>query len=172
MANFLDVTSLSHFTNIFVFLFVIVLTYATLTMFHAFGDNKFVYSIISLLVGIFILMSSLAVDVIAGVAPFLGVALLFVVFTNVASKMMGSETEGFHSMRWIFLIILIMGLLIYGGLKVKESVTEQERAGTLSNSMRLVFSQKFIGIILLFAIAVFTIGLMAGGGAGAGHGGH
>ncbi len=169
MANFLDVTSLSHFTNVFVFLFAIILTYATLTMFHAFGDNKIVYALISLLIGLFILMSDLAVTIIAGVAPFLVIALLFVVFTTVGMKMLGSETESFHSMRWIFLIVMIMGLIIYGGLKARESITEQEKAGTLSSSMKLVFSPKFLGMILLFAIAVFTVGLMAGGG---GHGGH
>ena len=166
MATFLDITALSQFTNIFVFLFVLVLTYAVLTMFHAFGDNKIVYSLISLLLAIFIVMSKLAVTVIAGIAPFLGVTLLFVVFATVASKMMGHETEAFGAMKWIFLIVLIMGLLVYGGIKAKESITEQEKAGALSSSMKLVFSPKFLGMILLFAIAVFTVGLMAGGGHG------
>jgi hypothetical protein len=169
MATFLDVTSLSHFTNIFVFLLVLVLSYATFTMFHAFGDNKIIYAIVALLIGIFVLMSDLAVMVVAGVSPFLGVVLLFVVFTSVAMKMMGSEMEAFNSMKWIFLIVMIMGMLIYGGIKAKESITEKEKAGALSSSMKLVFSPKFIGLILLFAIAVFTIGLMAGGGHGHGH---
>ena len=166
MASFLDITSLHQFTNIFVFLFVLVLTYATLTMFHAFGENKIVYSVIALLIAVFVLMSNLAVTVVAGLAPFLGVTLLFVVFANVAMKMLGSEIESFNTMKWVFLIVLIMGILIYGGLKAKESISEQEKAGALSSSMKLIFSPKFLGLILLFAISVFTIALMAGGGHG------
>src|SRR3989344_2335878 len=151
MATFLDVSSLSHFTSIFVFVFVMVVVYAMLTVLHVFGDNKIIYAIISFLMAIFVVMSNLAVKIVASTAPFLAVVFLFVVFLNIGMKSIGTDIEALQSFKVIFFVIVILVVLVSAGIQLRDNVESKE--GTLSKSMGLLFNSKFIGMILLFAIA-------------------
>ena len=162
MATFLDVTGLEHFTSIFVFLFVWLVVYAVLLWTKVLGENKLIYIIVGLLMAIFVIISPLATNVIASVAPFLAVVLLFVVLLNVALKMLGGEPEAFHSIKAVFLIFIILIVLIAAAVKIREQVnitTESQK--DLSKTINLIFHPKFLGTILILAIAVFTVALLA-----------
>ena len=162
MATFLDVTGLEHFTNIFVFLFVWLVVYAVLLWTKVLGENKLIYIIVGLLMAIFVIISPLATNVIASVAPFLAVVLLFVVLLNVALKMLGGEPEAFHSIKAVFLIFIILIVLIAAAVKIREQVNiTPESQKDLSKTINLIFHPKFLGTILILAIAVFTVALLA-----------
>ncbi|MBI4451910.1 hypothetical protein HY637_00640 [Candidatus Woesearchaeota archaeon] len=166
MATFLDVTGLEYFTNIFVFLFVVVVVYATLLWSRILGSNSFVNILVSLLVGIFVLFSPLSISLIASTAPFLAVVFVFIVLINIAAKMLGSGLETMPGFRGGVIMLVIIVLLIGVGIKIKgQYEVEAEQSGQdLSKSFNLLFNPKFLGIILVFAVAVFTVALLSAKG--------
>ena len=162
MATFLDVTGLEHFTSIFVFLFVWLVVYSILIMTKVLGDNKFVHILIGLLFAIFVLISPLATSIIADFAPFLALVFLFIVLISAASKMLGAELEAFTAFRGIFLIIIILIIVVTAGVKVREQADVPSEVQTdFSKTINLMFHPTFLGMVLIFAIAVFTIALLA-----------
>ena len=161
MATFLDVTGLQNFSIIFVFLFVWLVVYAVLTWIKVVGDNKIFNVGIGLLLAIFVVISPLATDVIASIAPFIAVVLLFVVLLNVALSMLGGNLESFHMLKGIFFVVILGFIFVAAGTKVREQVDMDETPTDFSKTVNLVFHPKFLGTVLIFAIAVFTVALMA-----------
>lgn len=165
MATFLDVTGLEHFTNIFVFLFVWLGGFAVLAWTKLLGENKFVYAIISLLMAIFVLLSPTATDIIADVAPFIAVVLVFAVLISVATQMLGSNLESFPALKGIMLVFIILIIIVTAGVKIREKIdVPSETQKDLSKTINLIFHPTFLGTVLIFAIAVFTIALLASRG--------
>ena len=162
MATFLDVTGLKHFSSIFVFLFVWLVVYAVLLWSKVLGENKAIHALLSLLFAIFVLMSPLATNVVANIAPFLAVVLLFAVLFSVAGKMFGGEAEAFYSLRFVFFIIIIIVVLVAIATQIRENANvPSETQEDLSKTVNLIFHPTFLGTVLIFAIAVFTIALLA-----------
>tara|TARA_Y100000294_G_C8437310_1_gene289272 strand:- start:235 stop:585 length:351 start_codon:yes stop_codon:yes gene_type:complete len=114
--------------------------------------------------GIFVLISPIATSVVASTAPFIAVVFLFVVLLNVALKMLGGDLDSFHSVKVIFFVIVLVVIIIGAGVKVKDQIGEQENPQDLSKSINLILHPKFLGTVLIFAIAIFTIGLIASRG--------
>ena len=162
MATFLDVTGLQYFSSIFVFLFVWLVIYAVLLWTKVLGDNKIVHALIGLLLAIFVLVSPVATSIVADVAPFVAVVFLFIVLISVATTMLGANIEAFPALRGVFLVFIILTIIIAAGVKVREQASVPSSAQTdLSKTVNLIFHPTFLGTILVFAIAVFTIALLA-----------
>ena len=162
MATFLDVTGLQYFSSIFVFLFVWLVIYAVLLWTKVLGDNKFVHALIGLLLAIFVLISPIATSVVAEVAPFVAVVFLFIVLISVATTMLGVNIEAFPAIKGILLVFIILTIIIAAGIKVREQANVPSSTQTdLSKTVNLIFHPTFLGTILVFAIAVFTIALLA-----------
>ena len=162
MATFLDVTGLQHFSSIFVFLFVWIVVYGVLLWTKILGENKFIYVLIGLLLSIFVLISPLATSIVADIAPFLAVAFLFIVLISVASTMLGANIEAFPALKGVFLVFIVLIIVIAAGVKVRERVNVPSETQTdLSKTINLIFHPTFLGMVLIFSIAVFTIALLA-----------
>ncbi len=162
MATFLDVTGLQHFTSVFVFLFVWLVTYGILLWSKVLGDNRFIHALLSLLFSIFVLMSPFAIQLIAGIAPFIAVLMLFVVLISIAGKMFGGDIESFSALRGVFFVFVVLIIIIAVGVQLREHIdTAVETDEQLSDSLSLFINPTFLGVILIFAIAVFTIALLA-----------
>ena len=165
MATFLDVSGLEHFTSIFVFLFVWIVVYAILLWVKVLGENKFVHALIGLLLAIFVLISPVATSVVAGIAPFIAVIFLCVVLISVASQMLGGGIESFPALRGVFLVFIILIIVIGAAVKIREQVdVPSETQKDLSKTVNLIFHPTFLGTVLIFAIAIFTIALLASKG--------
>lgn len=162
MATFLDVTGLEHFTSIFVFLFVWIVVYATLLWSKILGHNNFVNVIVGLLLGLFVLLSPIATSIVASTAPFLAVIFVLILLVNIASKMLGGDIESFPALKGIFLVFIVVVILVGAAVKVREQVNvPSETQKDLSKTVNLIFHPTFLGIVLILAIAVFTIALLA-----------
>jgi len=161
MATFLDVTGLEHFSSIFVFLFVWLVVYATLMWSKILGSNKFIAIFVGLLLGIFVLISPLATSVVASTAPFLAVIFVLILLVNIASQMLGGDIESFPALKGIFLVFIIIIIIIGVAAKVRDQAPESQEKKDLSKSINLIFHPKFMGAVLILAIAVFTIALLA-----------
>ena len=162
MATFLDVTGLQHFTSIFVFLFVWLVVFAIFSWVKVLGDNKFIHALVGLLLAIFVLISPTATSIVADVAPFLAVGFVFIILASVASHMMGAGAEGFHSLKGVSIVIIIIIIVVAAGFKIREKVDVPSETQTdLSKTVNLIFHPTFLGTVMIFAIAIFTIALLA-----------
>ena len=162
MATFLDVTGLEHFSSIFVFLFVWIVVYAILLWTKVLGENKFIQILLGLLLAIFVLISPISTNIVASIAPFIAVVLLFVVLISVASKMLGADIEAFPALKGVFLVFIVLIITIAAGIKVREQVdVPSSTQKDLSKTINLIFHPTFLGMVLIFAIAIFTIALLA-----------
>ncbi len=163
MATFLDVTGLQHFSSIFVFLFVWIVVYAVLLWTRMLGENKLVHALIGLLLAVFVLLSETATSIVADVAPFLAVVFLFIVLISVAAKMLGGDIESFPALKGVLIVFIVIIVVVAAGIKIRENVdVPSEKQTDLSKTVNLIFHPTFLGTILIFAIAVFTIALLAG----------
>ena len=162
MATFLDVTGLQHFTNIFVFLFVWIVVYAILAWTKVLGENHFMHALIGLLLGIFVLISPISTDIVSDIAPFIAVIFLLVVFFLIAMKMLGTDFGEFPALRSVFIFIVVMIIIVSAGVKIRDKAQiPSEPQKDLSKTVNLIFHPTFLGAVLVFAIAIFTIALLA-----------
>ena len=162
MATFLDVTGLQHFSSIFVFLFVWIVVYATLLWTKILGQNNFVNILVGLLLGLFVIISPLATGIIADIAPFLAVVFVFILLISIASKMLGGDAAGFPALKGVLLVFIVLIVVIGAAVKIKSSVdVQQENSKDFSKTINVIFHPKFLGVVFIFAVAIFTIALLA-----------
>ena len=165
MATFLDVTGLQHFSSIFVFLFVWIVVYATLLWTKILGQNNFVNILVGLLLGLFVIISPLATGIIADIAPFLAVVFVFILLISIASKMLGGDAAGFPALKGVLLVFIVLIVVIGAAVKIKSSVdVQQESSKDFSKTINVIFHPKFLGVVFIFAVAIFTIALLASKG--------
>ena len=162
MATFLDVTGLAYYTSIFVFLFVWLVIFAIFSWVKILGDNKFIHALVGFLLGIFVLISPISTSIVAEIAPFIAVLFLFIVLISVASQMLGASADAFPALKGIFIVFIVLIIVIAGGVKIREQLDASSETQTdFSKGVNIIFHPTFLGAILIFAIAVFTIALLA-----------
>lgn len=171
MATFLDVSGLQAFSQIFVFVLVILAVYAVFAYNNAFGGAKWIAWLIAFVVAIFVILSDLLTGLIQHIAPWFAVLFIFVIFITMASKIFGATTSDVAEYKWILfavvIIIFIVGSLLYirkeitvpGDLDEEGNEIKEASYVTTSN---FIFHPKIMGIIFVLLVAVFTIALLAG----------
>src|SRR3989338_6171587 len=173
MATFLDVTALEGFSNVFVFLLVALGGYAVMIYLKPFGRNQFMYALLSVITAFFVIISPLATLIIKSLAPFLAVILTLLALVSVASGMFGHgmDTSSFGSMRAVVFVLLIVALIVGTFSIVRQNIDVPERGEDFGKVSTIIFHPNFLGMIFIFAIAIFTVALLAssGGVMGGGH---
>ncbi len=167
MATFVDVSGLTAFSNIFAFLFTVVIVYALLTYTRALGGNMVVSVLIAILIGIFVLISSFATNIVLEVAPWFAVIFVFAVLSSMAFGSFGASTnipafQGLKAVTLVFFIV-IMVLLALGKI-TSSAVPSTTTTGTTSTSgsvgLSLITDPRVFGVIIIGLISVFTIALL------------
>jgi|SRR3989338_5019190 len=163
MATFLDVTALQSFSVVFVFLFVWIVVYAILLYTKVLGQNQWINVLIGLLVAFFVIISELATKVVREIAPIFAVVLVLVAIVTIASRMVGGSSTALEmpAMKYIVLVILVVALVVGALAVVRENITVPERGDDFTKTSTIIFHPNFLGMLLIFLIAVFTIGLLA-----------
>lgn len=162
MATFLDVTALQSFSVIFVFVFVWLIVYAILIYTKALGANQFINILIGLLIAFFVIISPLATLVVRQVAPIFAIVLVFIAIISIASGMFGDvQVESLNSLKWVVLVILIIALVVGTLSIIRENIDVPERGEDFGKISTVIFHPNFLGMILIFIIAIFTVGLLA-----------
>ena len=165
MATFLDVTGLQYFSNIFAFLFVWLLIYALLMYTKIFSNNHWIAALIGLIIGLFTLFTPAVTGAIIAIAPWFALLFVFVMLIGVAGNMFGagSELTQFPAFKGILftiiIIIFVVGILGYvrNQISVPEEITEESDFSKITN---VVFHPKFIGMVFVMIVSVFTIALL------------
>lgn len=164
MATFLDVTGLQHFSNIFAFIFVWLLVFALLSYTKTLGGNNFINALIGLFLGLFTLISPNVSGAIIAVAPWAALVFVFGILMLIAGNMFGGvdlgATSAFRTIFFTLIIIaFIVGILAYARDKmdVPDEINEESDFSDLTN---VFFHPKFIGVVFVLVIAVFTVGFL------------
>ena len=161
MATFLDVTILENFSVIFVFLFVFLVIYAILLYTKALGQNQFINIMIGLVVAFFVILSPLATLVIKQIAPVFAVLLVFIAIFSIASSMFGMSLETLPALKWIVVVVVVVAFIVGTLSIVRENIDVPERGEDFSKVSTVIFHPNFLGIVLMFLISIFTVGLLA-----------
>ena len=162
MATVLDVTALENFSISFVFLLAWIGGYAMLLYTKIMGQNQFINIILSLLFGIFVIISPLANLIFKTLAPIAAVVMLLIVMVSFASGMFGKvEMESLQGLKWTVLVIIIIGVIVGTAVIVRENIDVPERGEDFSKISTVIFHPNFLGMVLILLIAVFTVGLLA-----------
>ena len=163
MATFLDVTALESFSIIFVFIFVWLVIYAILFYTKVLGQNQFINILIGLVIAFLVIISELATLIVRQIAPIFAVVLVFVTIIAITGRMFGPTTTVMESsaLKYIVLVILVVALVVGSLAVVRENIDVPERGEDFSKTSTIIFHPNFLGLILIFLIAVFTIGLLA-----------
>lgn len=163
MATFLDVTALQSFSVIFVFLFVVLTVYAMMLYTKFTGQNQFINILVAIVIGIFVIMSNVATLIIKQIAPVIGVLFVFVAVLAVTGRMFGHANPIMDSsaLKYIVLVIVMVSVVVGTLAIVRENIDVPERGEDFSKTSTIIFHPNFLGLILIFLIAVFTVGLLA-----------
>ena len=162
MATFLDVTALESFSVIFVFIFVWLVIYAILLYTKVLGQNQVINILVGLVVALFVIISDLATLIVKQIAPIFAVVLVFIVIISATSGMFGNISIGsIPSLKVVALIILVIALVVGSLAIVRENIEVPERGEDFGKISTVIFHPNFLGMILILAIAVFTVGLLA-----------
>ena len=166
MATFLDVSGLAHFSAAFVFLFVIIAVVAILTYTKSLPDHQWLMWGAAILIGLFVLISPSATEVVSNIAPWIAILFVFIVIVGVSASMVGGGSE-FGFAKPVFLILIVIAIVVGAGATIRsnivvpgdnESSTDFDR--DYSQTSTIIFHPKFMGMVLIMAIAVFTIALL------------
>ena len=186
MATLFDGGLLASFSWIFTFLFAYVIVYAGLVKTQIFGKgSEGLSAILALCAAIFALFSPLVVNLITFMIPWLVimmvVGLMIMIFSEYIGVKAGTgRNEGGEVIVNIVIIVVIVLLIIgvgqfynpgepsYKGsgspVYSSESITvtevtneTQESQDTRPDWLKIVFSTKILGMLLLLAIGAFTI---------------
>ncbi|MBI4440050.1 hypothetical protein HY638_03695 [Candidatus Woesearchaeota archaeon] len=162
MATFVDVTGLHVFSNIFAFLFAWVIVYAILMYTRVVGSNTVIQIILSLLVALFVLLSTIATNIILTIAPWFAILFVFATLAAVAFGSFGASasTPTFQGLKAVTLVffIVIMVLLALG--QITSGAAPATTTTAPKTGIGLITDPRIFGIIILGLISVFTIALL------------
>lgn len=190
MATFLDVTFLQKFTNLFIFLLVMLTSYAILEKSKFFGtDKKALNALISFFLGLMILLSTTISAIIRSIIPIFLVLFVIIIFFIIGVNLFGEGSKDIMDIlqnkeigRILIIIMIIIVLAVI--FKVNSKTTAIDENGNLIdknytedfdryNQTELdvnyksgVFNPKIIGLIMVLLIGAFTVRLLAGNNAG------
>ena len=167
MATFLDLsTTLAPFSSIFVFILVMVMLAAFMYTMHMFQGNQLLIWAIAVIFALFVALSKTATEIIRNMAPIAVVVVIFVLIISVVgSSMMGGHGHApasIDSMKWIVLVILVIALIVGTLASIRDKIDVPEPGEeSYEKTTSVIFHPNFIGLILFFMIAVFTVALLA-----------
>lgn len=188
MATVLDISLLQNFSFIFPFIFIWALVFAVLQKTQATGKSVGIDAIIATVVAFMSILSPEIIQMINFMIPWFAIAIIFFILLLLLFRLFGAEEkhifEALKSDKSIIWVLLGIGLVIvfaaFGNV-FGQSFTEQAfqgegttavnaTTGTATASFQtnitsILANPKVLGMIILFAIAVFAIALLSGSNA-------
>ncbi len=178
MVTVLDLGLLKVVDFIFPFLLVWAFVFALLQKTEVVGKALGVNALIATVVGFTVLLSRTVIDLINFMIPWFAIAIIFFVLMILLFMVMGYKDVNAYqdpALRWVLIAVGILIVFAAFGKVLGQSLLEQgAQAGTVvegtdvagggfqQNIFATVFHPKVLGLLVLFAIAVFTVALMSG----------
>jgi hypothetical protein len=117
MATLLDISLLSNFKNIFVWLFVFAVVFGILELAHPFGEKKSpLHAIVALIVAILMLFSENALKLLNYMVPWFIILIIGIFFVIFLVKMFGmkdQELSEIIKLPRVYVVIIIIVVVIF-----------------------------------------------------------
>ena len=181
MATTLDLGLLNVVDFIFPFLLVWAFMFAMLQKTKIIGDAMVVNALIATVAGFTVLLSRTVVDLINFMIPWFAIAIIFFILLLLLFMIMGyKEINAYQDpgVRWVLIAVGILIAFAAFGKVLGQSLLDQGQAiptdeviegeesvatgGFQQNIYATIFHPKVLGLLIVFAIAVFTVALMSG----------
>jgi len=180
----LDIGLIEAFSIIFPFLLVFAIVFALLKKFKILGEGSTIPAITAIVIAFIVILSKDVVQIINFIAPWFVLLFIFILLLLMVYKIFGATDENLavfikeHTLtQWVIVmigvIIIVAGIanvfgqrltpltqdgndgnVSYIGAGTTESDEFEETVG------RTIFHPKIVGLILVFLIAAFAIGLL------------
>ena len=183
MATFLDVGLIQAFDLIFPFLLTFAIVFAILQKTEVLGKSLGINATVAIAAAFMVLLSSTLIEVINFMVPWFVVAIIFFVLLILIFSMFGAKEASFEKaikdqkLQWALIgVCLLIALAAFGnvlgqqllaGRDSVEDVNVVNASGVSTGSFETniystLFHPKVLGLIVLFAIAVFAIAFLSG----------
>lgn len=183
MATFLDIGLLQYFDVIFTVLFVFAIVYALLKKTKILGESNSIIAIVAVAIAFLVLLSNTVVDMVKFMIPWFAVAIIFFILIILIFQTFGAGEKDIASalkdetLRWTIIGIAIVILVAAFGHVLGQSMTEaaytsggavnatdgsSSTASFEQNINAIIFNPKVLGLIILFAVAIFAIAFLSG----------
>ena len=185
MATILDVGLLKSFDVIFPFLLVWALVFALLQKTKVIGQSMGINAIIATAVAFSVLLSQTVVDIVNFIIPWFTVALIFFVLLILIFQTFGAkEDDVFKALKadkaisWVIVGVgLVIMIAAFGNVLGQKFTEASFQSGTTVNATAAggvgtanfqqnitatLFHPKVLGLMVLFAIAIFAVALLSG----------
>ena len=185
MATAIDFGLLQTFDFIFPFIFVWAVVFATLQKSKLIGGAVAIDSTVAFAISLMILLSQTLIDILNFMIPWFTVAIIFFMLLMLMFMVFGaSEKDIFAYVKtdkgvgWALIgIALIIVIAAFGNVLGQQYTEEAFDDGTqtvettpggtatqdFEGNVTAIFSHpKVLGMIILFAVAIFTVGLLSG----------
>ena len=171
MATFLDLAGLEGFSQIFVFVLVLLGVYIALVMIKAFSDQKWIAMVIALVVAIFVVLVPMLVGILKTIIPWFAVLFIFVLFITVSSKIFGASDMDFDSMKTPLLIVVVLIFVVGTAIYIRQ---QTDVPGDLDKDGNIIKEKNYnelgsfllhptvVGVIFVLLVGIFTVSLLAG----------
>ncbi|MBT4805513.1 hypothetical protein HON71_05045 [Candidatus Woesearchaeota archaeon] len=185
MVTVLDLGLIQAFDVIFPVLLVFALVFAIFQKTKVVGDSVGINSIIAVSVAFMVLISDTLTQIINFMVPWFAVVIIFFILLILIFQMFGATDADLatavkdKSVYWAILGIALVILLAALGNVLGQSFTEKAfeagqnvtvtgSSGVASSSFEgsvtaTLFHPKVLGMMIMFAIAVFAVALLSGG---------
>ena len=179
MATFIDTLGvLDYFAPLFAAVLVFAVVFALLIKIKILGDSKVISGVIAVILGILVLVIPNLVALINFVAPWFVLAFIFLVLLLMVYRTFGMSEQTIldyvihdKPTNWaifaVGLIILVAGVFnVYGqqALEATQTGSDVSENEFEQNLFSLIFSPQLLGLMLVFAIAIFTVAFLGGEG--------
>lgn len=165
MATFLDIAGQEYISTIMVFLLVVVGVYAMLTSVKLFAAPQWVYALIGVIMGMFVIVSPTATNLARNVGPWFAVLMVLALFIMMGGKMVGGD-GGETLAKTLFYIFIFFVLVFSIGPTLREgaNITGDNSTGEVdydySQTSQVIFHPKMLGLILIFGVAIAAAALL------------
>ncbi len=181
MVSILDTGLLQSFDFIFPVLLVWAFMFALLQKTKVIGEAMGINALIASAAALMVLLSRTVIDMINFMIPWFAIAIIFFIMMILLFMIMGAKDITAYkqsNIQWILIAVGILIIFSAFGKVMGQSLLEQAAQGGEAqgedgvaapgdgsfqqNIFTTIFDPKVLGLLVIFAIVVFTVALMSG----------
>ncbi len=179
MATPLDLSILNLFDFIFPVLLVWTFVFAMLQKTGVIGKSMGINATVASAAALMILLSRTAIELVNFIIPWFAIAIIFFVLTILLFMIMGAKDITAYQdkgVQWVLIAVVILIMVAGFGKVLGQSLLEQSaQTGETTpgeedvasgdfqqNIYATLFHPKILGLLVIFAIVVFTVALISG----------
>jgi hypothetical protein len=156
-----DISALSYFVPVAVFLLVFIVLFAILHKVKILGDNKWVQLFVSLIIASLFITLAGTVEYVRTVVPWIAVLIVSLVFVLLITGIIGKPMEFMNKGIGITFFIVIILILIISAFVVFSNVIGPYlpwNSSTPSSSQvtSVIYSSRVVGAVILIAVSALV----------------